>query len=79
VVNTQDLEQAIHFYREILDLEIIRLGEFRAGRVRCVSARVSPETIVDIRPIAAAEHVTLNMDHYWLVLGPTDMHSCMPS
>ncbi len=26
------------------------------------------------RPIAAGERVTPNMDHYCLVLGPTDMH-----
>jgi extradiol dioxygenase family protein len=39
-----------------------------------VSARVSPETIIDIRPITAGERVTPNMDHYCLVLGPTDMH-----
>jgi len=74
VVNTQDLERAIHFYREVLGLEILRLEEFRAGKVGFVSARISPETIVDIRPIAAGERGTPDMDHYCLVLGPTDMH-----
>ena len=74
VVNTQDLEQAIRFYRDVLGLEILRLEEFRAGKVGFVSARVSPETIIDIRPIAAGERVTPNMDHYCLVLDQTDMH-----
>ena len=74
VVNTQDIEQAIHFYHEVLGLEILRLEEFRAGKVGFVSARVSPETIIDLRPAAAGEPVTPNMDHYCLVLGPTDMH-----
>jgi catechol 2,3-dioxygenase-like lactoylglutathione lyase family enzyme len=74
VVNTQDLERAIHFYREVLGLEILRLEEFRAGKVGFVSACISPETIIDIRPIAAGGRGTPNMDHYCLVLGPTDMH-----
>ena len=74
VVNTQDLGRAIHFYREVLGLEILRLEACRAGKVGFVSARISPETIIDMRPIAAGERVTPNMDHYWLVLGPTDMH-----
>ena len=74
VVNTQDIECAIHFYHEVLGLELLRLEAFRAGTVGFVSARVSPETIIDIRPIAAGERVTPNMDHYCLVLGPTDMH-----
>src|SRR5215472_5813257 len=68
VVNTQDLEQALHFYRDVLGLELLRLEEFRAGKVGFVSARVSPETIIDIRPIPAGERVTPNMDHYCLVL-----------
>jgi catechol 2,3-dioxygenase-like lactoylglutathione lyase family enzyme len=74
VVNTQNLEQAVHFYRDVLGLEILRLEEFRAGQVGFVSARISAETIIDIRPIAAGERLTPNMDHYCLVLGPTDMH-----
>jgi catechol 2,3-dioxygenase-like lactoylglutathione lyase family enzyme len=74
VVNTQDFEQAMHFYRDVLGLELLRLEEFRAGKVGFVSARVSAETIIDIRPIAAGERVTPNMDHYCLLLGPTDMH-----
>ena len=74
VVNTQNFEQAMHFYRDVLGLELLRLEEFRAGKVGFVSARVSAETIIDIRPIAAGERVTPNMDHYCLLLGPTDMH-----
>ena len=64
VVNTQDLERALHFYHQVLGLELLRLEEFRAGKVGFVSARVSPQTIIDIRPIAAGERVTPNMDHY---------------
>ena len=85
VVNTQDVERAIHFYQDVLGLELLRLEAFRAGTVGFVSARVSCETIIDIRPVAAGEgpdgpaptqsrqRVTPNVDHYCLVLGPTDM------
>ena len=64
----------MHFYHEVLGLELLRLEAFRAGKVGFGSARISPETIIDIRPIAAGERVLPNMDHYCLVLGPTAMH-----
>ena len=37
-------------------------------------ARVSPETIIDIRPMATGERVPPNRDHDCLVVGATDMH-----
>jgi len=74
VVNTRDVEHAITFYRDVLGMEILRLEEFRQGKVGFVSARVSPETIIDIRPDPSGEPANPNMDHYCLVLGPTDMH-----
>lgn len=73
VVNTRDVERAIRFYRDVLGMEILRLEEFRQGKVGFVSARVSPGTIIDIRPDSSREKVTPNVDHYCLVLGPTDM------
>jgi catechol 2,3-dioxygenase-like lactoylglutathione lyase family enzyme len=74
VVNTQDVEQARHFYRDVLGLEILRLEECLAGPVGCPSARVSPETIIDIRPIPPGEGETPHMDHDCLVVGATDRH-----
>jgi catechol 2,3-dioxygenase-like lactoylglutathione lyase family enzyme len=74
VVNRHNLEHALHFYRDVLGLEILRLEACRAGQGGFVSARISPETIIDMRPIAAGEWGTPNMDHDCLVLGPTDMH-----
>jgi len=44
VLNTKDVERMVTFYRDILDLEILRLDEFREGKVGFVSARVSPHT-----------------------------------
>ena len=40
VVNTRDVEAALTFYRDILGLELLRLEEFRQGKVGAVSARV---------------------------------------
>jgi catechol 2,3-dioxygenase-like lactoylglutathione lyase family enzyme len=74
VVNTRDVERALTFYRDVLGMELLRLEEFRQGKVGFVSARVSPETIIDIRPDPSGEAANPNMDHYCLVLGPTDMN-----
>ena len=73
VVNARDVENAIEFYRDVLGMEILRLDEFREGKVGFVSARVSAEAIIDIRPDPSGDNVTPNVDHYCLVLGPTDM------
>ena len=73
VVNTRDVEGSISFYRDVLGMEILRLDEFREGKVGFVSARVSQEIIIDIRPTKSEDAATPNMDHFCLVLGPTDM------
>jgi catechol 2,3-dioxygenase-like lactoylglutathione lyase family enzyme len=43
VMNTRDVEQAVTFYGDVLGMEILRLDEFREGKVGFVSARVSPD------------------------------------
>ena len=74
VVNTRDVEGSVSFYQDVLGMEILRLDEFREGKVGFVSARVSQEIIIDIRPAQSDDAVTPNMDHFCLVLGPTDMN-----
>ncbi len=44
-MNTRDVENAVKFYRDVLGMEILRLAEFRKGKVGFVSARVSSETL----------------------------------
>ena len=73
VVNTRDIEGTVSFYKDMLGMEILRLDEYREGKVGFVSARVSQEIIIDIRPTKAEDAVTPNMDHFCLVLGATDM------
>ncbi len=65
VVNTRDVEGSISFYRDVLGMEILRLDEFREGKVGFVSARVSQEIIIDIRPTKSEDAVTPNMDHFF--------------
>ncbi len=74
VVNTRDVEGSVSFYKDVLGMEILRLDEFREGKVGFVSARVSPEIIIDIRPSQSEDAVTPNVDHFCLVLSPTDMN-----
>jgi catechol 2,3-dioxygenase-like lactoylglutathione lyase family enzyme len=74
VVHTRDVEQAVTFYRDLLGLAIVRLDAFRQGKVGFVSARASPEILIDIRPSSSGETVTPTMGHLCLVLGPTDMY-----
>ena len=73
VMNTKDVETAIRFYRDVLGMEILRLDEFREGKVGFVSARVSSETIIDIRPSQSEDTVNPNVDHYCLIVDQPDM------
>ncbi len=75
VVNTKDVENAVKFYGDVLGMEILRLEEFHEGKVGFVSARVSPEVIIDLRPDSSEEKTGPNVDHFCLVLGPTNMNS----
>ena len=73
VVLADDAEKLIEFYRDTLGMEMLRLDEFRQGKVGFASARVSPEIIIDIRPRASTEKIVPNVDHFCLVIEPTDM------
>ena len=73
VVNAENVDTLVEFYRDILGMEILRLDEFRQGKVGFVSDRVSPQTIIDIRPSSSMEKVTPNVDHFCLIVAPNDM------
>ena len=75
VVNIKNVENAVTFYGDVLGMEILRLEEFREGKVGFVSARVSPEVIIDLRPDSSEETTGPNVDHFCLVLGPTNMNT----
>ncbi len=75
VVNAENVDNLIRFYQETMGMEILRLEEFRQGKVGFVSVRVSPEIILDLRPTTSIDRETQNVDHFCLVLEPTDMES----
>ena len=69
VLNVEDVERALEFYCGLLGLAPVRVDEWRAGKVPFPSARVSPETIIDLisHPRAGS-----NVDHICLVVEPLD-------
>lgn len=50
VINVVDIDVALHFYTEILDLPGERVEEFANNQVPFPSVRLSPDTIIDLFP-----------------------------
>jgi len=70
VVNTTNIEAMLAFYCGELGLEPVRVDEWRKGEVLFPSVRINPQTIVDLFP---AERTGENMNHFCLVIEPTDL------
>lgn len=70
VLRTGDVERLLDFYVGTLGLAPLRLEEWRRGEVPFPSVRVTPTTIIDLFP---AERDGTNMDHFCLVVEPTDL------
>ena len=70
VLVVTDVERSVAWYRDELQLEVLRLDEWRAGGAPFPSVRVNERTIIDI--IAGARSGT-NVDHFCLVIEPTDL------
>ena len=68
VINVTNLDDSLRFYGTLLGLEILRLDQFRRGQVGFPSLRVSPETIIDLRPVESASDIGANVDHFCLVV-----------
>ena len=73
VVNVKNMDAALEFYGDALGLEVMRLDQFRSGKVGFVSVRVSAGSLIDLRPSDAAVTGPVNIDHFCLVVDPTDM------
>lgn len=78
VLNVRDMERVLDFYINVLGLTGERLEEFRQGTVPFPSVRISPDTLIDLFPVAggaddtpAATPAVLN--HFCLVIDKTDM------
>ena len=74
VLTVRDMEAALLFYHETLGLPLERLEEFRRGEAPFPSVLVAPDTVLDLiagpRPNDAR-----NVDHFCLLIEPTDMEA----
>lgn len=74
VLNVADVERSLEFYCGVLGLEPVRVEEWREGRAPFPSARVSPDTIIDLQHRDRGES---NVDHFCLVVEPLDWQSVL--
>lgn len=65
VLVSPDAERLIAWYVEVLGLEPVRLGQWRAGEVPFASLRVDATTIIDVQ---AGERTGANVEHLALVV-----------
>ncbi len=81
VLVSRDVERSLGFYAGVLGLEPERLDEWRRGEVLFPSVRITPTTIIDLFPAAMAEGagVGRNVDHFCLVIEPTDLDALASS
>ena len=72
VLRVSDVERSLAFYQGVLGLPGVRVEEWRRGEVFFPSVRVNDDVIIDILA-APAEHAgSENVDHFCLVVEPTD-------
>ena len=76
VVNVADVERALRFYCDELGLAPVRVDEWRRHEVPFPSARVNESTIIDLLPLPRQGE---NVDHFCLVVEPTDLEAVAAS
>ncbi len=72
VLKSPDIEHSLAFYCGVLGLEGVRVDEWREGKNRFPSVRITGDTIIDIFPTndPAGEATGQQLDHYCLVVEP---------
>ena len=70
VLKVADVERSLDFYCGTLGLAPERVDEWRAGDVLFPSVRITDTAIIDL---LAAERTGDNVDHFCLVIAPTDL------
>ena len=73
VLVVADVERSVAWYRDALGLEALRLDEWRDGTVFFPSLRVNEGTIIDVVAGDRDASVRGNVDHFCLVVEPTDL------
>ena len=70
VLKVADVERSLAFYCDELGLEPVRVDEWRAGEVLFPSVRITETAIIDL---LAGDRTGDNVDHFCLVVAPTDL------
>ncbi len=79
VLRVSDVERSLAFYQDVLGLRGERVDEWRRGEAAFPSVRVSDDVIIDVLA-APAEHLGAeNVDHFCLVVEPTDWDAVVAS
>jgi catechol 2,3-dioxygenase-like lactoylglutathione lyase family enzyme len=75
VLVVADVERSLQWYTERLGLAGVRVDEWRLGQAFFPSVRVDPTTLIDLFPARAGapEATPANLDHFCLVIEPTDL------
>ncbi len=72
VLRVSDVERSLAFYQDLLGLPGVRVDEWRRGEVFFPSVRVNDDVIIDILAAPADHAGAENVDHFCLVVEPTD-------
>jgi catechol 2,3-dioxygenase-like lactoylglutathione lyase family enzyme len=76
VLVCSDVERTLAWYCDLLGLEPERVDEWRRGEVPFPSVRVDAGTIIDL---IAGEPTDGRLDHFCLVVDPTDLDAIAAS
>ena len=77
VLRVVDPERSLRWYCDELGLAGDRVEEWRRGEASFPSVRVDGGTIIDL--LAAPDEGGRNLDHFCLVIEPTDLHAVAAS
>jgi catechol 2,3-dioxygenase-like lactoylglutathione lyase family enzyme len=72
VLRVSDVERSLAFYQGVLGLPGVRIEEWRRGETFFPSVRVNDDVIIDIIAAPADHAGAENVDHFCLVVEPTD-------
>lgn len=76
VLRCSDVERTLAWYCDLLGLDPVRADEWRRGEVPFPSVRVDAGTIIDL---IAGEPIDGRLDHFCLVVDPTDLDAIAAS
>ena len=81
VLLVEDVERSVAWYRDLLGMAAERLEEWRAGEAPFPSVRVNESTIIDVfaRSSAPPGQEGRNLDHFCVVVEPTDLQAVVDS